>query len=348
MRLLFLVGLVGCYSLTVHPGAPCGPGGACPGNLTCAADQTCQPPGGADAGRDSSPLEDAPIDTPIDAPPGIDACSTCIAPANDLPGDAIDISAGGDFTADLTYAHDDASKPSSGQFCGSGGGLDVFYKIHVAADEVYYIDTFGSDFDTVIRVFHGSCTGGAAPSGTTCRNDASACGSVQTQFANTLDAGDNCVVIDGLDGTQTGHSLHVHVEPGGRDGTRIVNASGTQMFSGTPFDTGGDSNVEAGSCADYGSPDHGFYFTPCPGDTLHVTATTCNAATAAAPWDTALYAHGPGGELDCTDDDDTACALGGGLSTIGFTARNAHLYWVVVDAGSPNTSGPYELDVTFN
>jgi len=344
MRLLFLVGLAGCYSPTVHPGAPCGSGGACPGNLVCAADQTCQPPGGVDAGPDSSPLADAAID----GPPGIDACTTCIAPANDLPGDAIDISAGGDFTADLTYAHDDASKPGTGQFCGNAGGLDVFYTIHVDADEVYYIDTFGSDFDTVIRVFHGACTGGAAPNGTSCRNDANACSSVQTQFAGTLSAGDNCVVIDGLDGTQTGRSLMVHVEAGGREGTRVASPSGTQTFSGTPFDTANDSNVEAGSCANYGSPDHGFYFTPCPGQTVNVTATTCNATTAASPWDTALYAHGPNGELDCTDDDGTACALNGGLSTISFTARNAHLYWVVVDAGSPNTSGAYELDLTFN
>jgi hypothetical protein len=34
------------------------------------------------------------------------------------------------------------------------------------------------------------------------------------------------------------------------------------------------------------------------------------------------------------------------LSTISFTATDAHLFWIIVDAGSDNNSGPYALDVT--
>ena len=49
----------------------------------------------------------------------------------------------------------------------------MFYTVHLTAPEVFYFDTFGSDFDTVIRILRGSaCTGGAAPMGTHCRNDA--------------------------------------------------------------------------------------------------------------------------------------------------------------------------------
>jgi len=36
----------------------------------------------------------------------------------------------------------------------SPAARDVFYRVSVLTDETYYIDTFGSDFDTSIRVFH--------------------------------------------------------------------------------------------------------------------------------------------------------------------------------------------------
>src|SRR4051812_14677523 len=100
MRWLFVLGVVGCYSPTVHPGAPCGTGSACPGDLVCDVTNTCVAPGTTgDAAADSSSLGDAPA--------GSDACTTCVAPSNDTPDGAIDITAGGDFTADLTYAHND-------------------------------------------------------------------------------------------------------------------------------------------------------------------------------------------------------------------------------------------------
>jgi hypothetical protein len=328
MRLFVLVVFVGCYSPTIHPGAPCGPGGACPGNLVCAADQTCEPAGAGDAA-----IADAPIDVPM-----VDACASCVAPANDLPAGAIDVSAGGNFTADLTYAHDDAQRPlAGGGGCGAQGGLDVYYKVTTAADQVYYFDTFNSDFDTVIRVIHGACTGGVAPTGTTCRNDS--CGGKQSQLALTLTAGENCIVIDGNDGTQTGHTLHLHVEPGGRDGTHVT---ASNAFMGN---TTGEPNLSQASCAMHDAPDHGFYLTACSGQTVNVTASTCNAVTLAADWDTALYATGPAGELACTDDDDAACAFSAALSTITFPAANAHLFWIVVDGAVDMGSGAYELDV---
>jgi hypothetical protein len=339
MRSLLVLVVAACYSPTVHPGAPCGPGGACPGNLVCTSSMTCEAPGWSEV--------DAPVGAPIDSPPALDACTTCIAPANDLPGDAIDVTAGGDFTADLTYAHDDASS-SGTTVCGAAGGVDVFYKVHLAASEVFYFDTFGSDFDTVIRVFRGPCTGGAQPNGTTCHNNAQCGASTATQWVGSLGAGDSCIVVDGNDGAQTGHSLKLHVERGGRDGI-AVNAtrtpSGAYTLSGN---TTSAANVQDGSCAMHGYGEVGYYFIECPGQSLAVTASTCNATTAATPWDTALYADGPGGELACQDDDSGACTLGGGLSTINFTTSGAHLYWVFVDSGggTPPT-GAYELDLTF-
>jgi hypothetical protein len=285
-------------------------------------------------------MVDAPLasDGPVSDAPGIDAAQ--LAPPNDLPGGAIDITAGGDFTADLTYAHDDAQRPTTGgSVCGATGGLDVFYTVHLTSPQVYYFDTFGSDFDTVIRVLRGkSCTGGAAPSGTSCRNDE--CGTTQTQYATSLPAGDSCIIIDGYDGTQTGYSLHLHVELG------LIDGSPAPLNSSTTGNTANDSDHGDGTCAQHGDPDHGYFFATCPGQTAAVTATTCNATTAMTPWDTALWARGPAGELACTDDDNANCTYSGGFSTISFTASDAHLYWILVDGGGTNTTGAYELDVS--
>ena len=93
--------------------------------------------------------------------------------------------------------------------CGGDGGVDVFYTVHLTAAEVFYLDTFGSDFDTVIRILRGSaCTAGAAPMGTHCHDNAN---SVQHRAdawtRPALPAGDSCIIIDGLDGTQTGHNV---------------------------------------------------------------------------------------------------------------------------------------------
>ncbi len=339
MRWLVLAGLVGCYSPTLHPGAPCGPGGACPDGLVCTAQITCEVPGAvADAAIDSSPAIDAAPDVPV-------------APVNDQPGGAIDVTMGGDFTADLTNAQDDASKPSTGTtICGAAGGLDVFYKISLAADEVVYLDTFGSDFDTVIRVFHGACAGGAAPTGVVCHDNANNCSSVQTVWLGTMKAGDNCIVVDGADGTQTGRSLMLRVERGHRNGSLVTPSGvlgGTQTYTLTN-DTTNAASLEDGSCAQHGFPEQGYAFSLCPGVTKTVGATTCNATTAMTPWDTAVWARGPGGELACRDDDGSACVPGGGFSTISFAATGNHLFWVLVDGGGGNPSvGPFELDLNF-
>lgn len=334
MRWLVLFGLVGCYSPTVHPGAPCGPRGACPDHLTCSAQNTCEVAGAADAAVDVS-VPDVPVDA-------------LVAPVNDQPSGAIDVSGGGDFAADLTLAHDDAQKPNnSSTICGTAGGLDVFYTINLAADEVVYLDTFGSDFDTVIRVFHGACTAGAAPLSSVCHDNANNCNSVQTVWLGTMRAGDNCIVIDGLDGMQTGHSLKLRVERGHRNGSLVTPPGvlgGTQTYTFTN-DTTNAGNTEDGSCSQHGAPEQGYAFSVCPGQAKTIRASTCNATTAMTPWDTALWARGPGGELACQDDDMAACVPGGGFSTISFSAADNHLYWVLVDGagGSPNR-GPYEVD----
>ncbi len=73
--------------------------------------------------------------------------------ANDVAGGAIDVTAGGTFTADALAARDDVA-PNG---CGGDGGRDLFYRVTLGAPQVYYFDTFGSSFDSTIRVDRKPC-----------------------------------------------------------------------------------------------------------------------------------------------------------------------------------------------
>jgi len=258
-------------------------------------------------------------------------------PDNDKAAGAIDIGAGGTFTVDLTYAIDDSSKAANGPaFCGGAGGRDVYYQIHLDADEAIYLDTFGSDFDTLIRVFHGACRDGVAPGNTQCRNDA--CNSAQTQGVWDLAAGDNCVVVDQDSSDETKGSLVLHVERGRRSGEAI--SLGDSVTGNTATD-GSDQSVAP--CLQVAGPDLGYHFTECPGVSETFVATTCNAV---ADFDSVIYIRGAGNVLRCNDDD-AACTAGLGAvnsTTTAVTVAGPHMYWIIVDASNPNEGGNFQLD----
>jgi hypothetical protein len=335
-----------CYSSSYHAGSPCDEAHPCPNGLVCSdASQTCEL-------TNTSPL-DGPIDSPIlidGCTPVPEICGDGIdqdcdgndppCPSNDKAAGAIDIGAGGTFTADLRYAGNDSTKPNGlNQVCGGQGGRDVYYKIHLDSDEALYLDTFGSDFDSVIRVFHGACFDGMSPSpGTVCHNDA--CASKQTQAIWDLSAGDNCVVVDQFSSSETNGSLVLHVERGKRSGMPI------DLGTAVTGDTSTGTDQSTAGCV-HVAPDLGYHFTACPGDSLAITATTCNATL---NFDSALYARQANGSspqtgLSCNDDD-ANCSLNLGASTISFTAQDAHLFWIIVDAGSDNVTGMFELDTS--
>ncbi len=137
--------------------------------------------------------------TQCSASPGAPSAETCgngidedcnggdaACPPNDLPAGAIDISAGGTWTADVSAAHDDNWAASTATMdCGNQGGRDVFYQFALPAEEVVYFDSYGSNFDTVIRVFAGACT--AIGATMACSDDQ--CGTTRSQGAVDLAAG---------------------------------------------------------------------------------------------------------------------------------------------------------------
>jgi len=94
--------------------------------------------------------------------------------------------------------------------CGADGGRDLYFRVVLAAPQVYYFDTFGSSYDTVIRVYGKSCAAvGAGAGATACIDDS--CGSRQSQVAVALPAGESCIIVDERDRAQTSGALTLNV-----------------------------------------------------------------------------------------------------------------------------------------
>ncbi|HET9989301.1 MAG TPA: hypothetical protein VFQ65_12310, partial [Kofleriaceae bacterium] len=287
MRSGVIVLLAACYAPHLGSGSPCSEG-PCPAGLVCSpASQTCEL-----VAVDAASLADTPVVTHDSA--------ALAPPSNDTAGGAIDISAGGTFTADLTDAHDDA--PNNG--CGGNGGLDVFYTITLAANEVVYFDTFGSTFATDLRIYPGkACTSIANFS--LCNN--AACGGAQSQLALQLPAGTSCIVVD-QQAAETGTALTLFVKRGGRAGTRL--GTGMQTLTGDSCANGTNATNAPATCApgdDNTAKDLAYYFTVCPSTTSHLDASTCADATQ-THFDTVVYFRQAGGASLACEDDDNACA----------------------------------------
>ncbi len=258
------------------------------------------------------------------------ADATC--PANDLPAGAIDISAGGTFTADVSAAHDD--NWTAGGECGNQGGRDVFYQFTLANREVVYFDTFGASFDTVVRVFPGACT--ALGLVITCSNDV--CSQTRSQGAIDLAAGTYCLVVDQFSSGTVGGSSSLVFRRGGRSGIPI---SGTGSM---PGNTTGAANLSMASCEpNTAAPDVGHFFTTCPGPGT-VTASLCVGTT----FDTVLVLRtgaATTADIRCSDD-----VSGCGSANLQSRITNGpvtgpNLHWLIVDGwGAGN--GAYSLSYT--
>jgi hypothetical protein len=248
-------------------------------------------------------------------------------PSNDLPGGAINVSAGGTWTGNLAAAHDDIAGG-----CSYTGGADVFFTFTLSAAQVVYADTLGSDFDSSLRIHSGACTSIGAEVG--CSDDA--CSTATSQLALSLAAGTYCLVVDQYSSYQTNGSYVLNFTPGGRTGTRIY--SGTALTTtGTTCD---DSNVWTPSCSSSTANDQAYYFTTCAAASL--SADTCASTTA---WDGVLYVRGGAGGATAVACDDDSCPTSM-LSQLTASIAGAGLYWIVVDGYSTNCNA-YTLTYTF-
>ena len=256
-----------------------------------------------------------------------------VCPANDLPTGAIDISAGGTFTVDLSAAHDDNFATSTTVDCGQQGGRDVFYQFTLPAEEVVYWDTFGSSFDTVVRVFAGACNSLGALKA--CTDDA--CSTQRSQGALDLLAGTYCLVVDQYSAAATTGSVSLKFVRGGRTGIGFSAASGT--LTGTT--TGKNNHTVAGCEANSAQPDVGYFFLTCPGITYTVSANTCSGTA----FDSILYLRrgsAQTGDVACSDDV-TGCGNGLQARITGATVSGANLNWLIVDGFGQTGNGNYSI-----
>jgi hypothetical protein len=366
---LVLLSLAACYTPSLRPGNPCDEQHRCPMPLVCVVD-TCEltaslPSDSPDAAADAmvSTVPDAVSDSVLVADctvTGPEICGDGIdqdcrdgdaaCEPNDTPAGAIDVTGGATVAADLLRAHDDLANAG----CNDDGGNDVFYQVVLVNPEVYYFDTFGSSFDTSIRVFPGvPCSTVAGASNPVCDDDE--CGGNASQLALQLPAGASCVVVDknedaGVDPDQG--ALQLHVVPGGRTGMPLPRGVATQFGDTCQGVNTMEPPRMLGSCqgAAQLARDLAYFFNACPDHPAVIDASTC-ANPARTHYDTELYIRSVAGvDLDCEDDDHTCGArpdrMDGqpdGSILTAVATRTTGLHWLVVD-GFAQACGRYQLD----
>ncbi len=332
-RLILVVLLVGaCYAPDPQPGAPCSAAGACPRPLTCSAGGTCER-----TPFDAQTVADQAIDTGC-VPSGPEICGngidddcvngdiSCVA--NDLPGGAIDVTAGGTFTADLLRATDDLEERG----CTGFGGREVFYSVELTSPRVYYFDTFGSTFDSVLRVFAGRSCGNLMTGMPNPRCVDDSCGTPASQAAVSLPAGDSCVVID--DRGDPAPSLVLHVIAAQRDGVVMTGTSYSSTTCGQP-------SISGATCAttnQAGEVAHAI--TVCPGN-HKLDADTCAAGA-----DNILYVQSASAAEIACNDDNTTCSDNLRAAVRDVPVSGPAMYWVIVDGfgvAPGDTCGAYTL-----
>jgi hypothetical protein len=289
---------------------------------------------------------DAPIDVPSDGPPvdadcsqaevcgdGIDQdCngSDLACAANDGPAGAVNVTAGGVFAGDALLARDDVN--ASG--CGTTGGRDLFYSVTLTNPEVYYFDTFGSSFNTVVRVYTKPCSQVGAGSGAAACSD-DACNTTQTQLAVPLPAGTSCIVVDQANANDSG-SLMLRVMKGGRSG--LILQTGVRTTAGdTTNSTNVTEPIDMCDAPGSGGRDVAYFFTVCPNTSMTLDADICPEPT----WDPVLYVRRVDNntQLTCNDDD---CGAGPRLTNTAIT--NGRLFILYVDGFDPSYFGAFSLD----
>ena len=357
---LIVVIAAGCYSPSIPTGAPCDKDHACPRPLICASTtNTCEKTDIDAAVVDAEQPPDGFV-PPIDSPPlvgctpmGFDICGDgldqdCdgadeVCAVNDLAAGAIDVTIGGTMNADLNFARDNA--PQRG--CGNDGGRDLYYKVTLASPEVYYFDTFGSNFDMTVRVFPGkTCAAITATDTPACSDDA--CNSANSQLALQLPAGTSCIVVDQNQAATQG-ALTFRVVPGGHAGAPLL--TGPQTVTG---DTCNSTDVFR-ACNEPNAKEDAWFFTVCPGTTAHLDASTCTDA-ANVHFDTVLYVRRTNVTSNFTiacEDDSAACAMvrpdradaTPDLSVLdAVPVPGPGLFWLVLDGYDAGNCGGYQMD----
>lgn len=217
-----------------------------------------------------------------------------------------------------------------GGSCGGSGGA-LHFGLHVLAEEIVYLSTYGSAIDTVLRLERGAC---GATTEVACIDDA--CGTSQSHFAGALAPGRYDVVVQARDPSASGE-VKLQVERSGCSGARPIPAPG--LYEG---DTSAAAPNDQPSCALGSGPDERWYLATCPGET-HLRLSTC----APGSFDTVLELRRGscrGLALACNDDGlEPGCVDRG--SVLRHSLSGPGLAFLLVDGYLATDRGPYLLQV---
>ena len=203
-----------------------------------------------------------------------------------------------------------------------------------------YADTFGSDFDTVVRVTTGTCA--ARNPNVLCNDDADRCARRDREPGRgRARAGTYCLIVDQWDADETGGHVQLNFQRGRRTATPLEFSSSLSSVVGTT--TCGETDVWQPMCpSTSAAPDVAFFFPLCADEERTLVATTCPSNPL---WDSVLYVRkaGTAEDLACNDDDDesSSCDAASTLSEIPLTGPG--LFFVIVD-GYETECGAFQLD----
>jgi hypothetical protein len=214
--------------------------------------------------------------------------------------------------------------------CGSPGGEDLAFTWSAPADATYRIDTLGSDFDTVLAVYQGSCIN--APE-LACNDDAPGAGATSAVNLALAQGDEVTIYVDGYDDSEVGnYVLHI---------SELICQPVADLGSAVPVTQQGllDAGVgqDIGGCGGDGN-DVSFTWTA-PSDGNFVFDTF------GSMYDTVLYVRdgGCGGaELDCNDEFENT------QSQVSIDLTAGQSVYIVVDAFDDLQMGEYVLNIGMN
>jgi len=254
-------------------------------------------------------------------------------PANDNFANRIAVSPNGDTVVSTNGgATKEAGEPNH---AGNSGGRSVWWTWTPAATGSVLIDTFGSDFDTILGVY----TGGSVSSLTTVASNDDSDGSLASSVTFTAVAGTEYqIAVDGYNGASGNITLHVFPP--------VANDNFADRITIDPSGAAA-TGWNAGATKEPGEPDHGgnsggrsVWWTWTP-----VAACSAQIDTIGSSFDTLLgvYTGGNVSSLTTVASDDDS---GGGLaSKVTFAAAASTAYQIAVD-GYGGGYGGITLHVT--
>jgi hypothetical protein len=221
--------------------------------------------------------------------------------------------------------------------CATGTGPERFFSVSFSRPVVFYADTFGTSFDTVLYLLSSVCaplTTSTMTGDVLCSDDG--CGTSQSQIVALLKPGSYVLGVAGKGSAAGPATLHL-AWAFAASGIEKPLPKGSSVQTGT---TSGAGNIDglSSSCLAAG-PEDNYWWTSCPADAAGtLSASTCGGAT----WESVVSLQVPGSiPYACT------------LDTCGFQSAlakpipaGAGLRVLTVDGQGGTAAGAYTLTVT--